>query len=154
MNTAIYAPTGVFSGTGFAIPINDCMKFLADKLGRKFSTPIGRNGMPIAPLPDVNIDPGVQAPVSFGIEAVPVDDVIARQFGVQAGEGILVNRVIEKSPADAAGIHRGDIITAIAGMVITGTENVPKIVSHFRPGDNINVQILREGSIIETVVQL
>ncbi|MBF0494210.1 MAG: trypsin-like peptidase domain-containing protein [Candidatus Omnitrophica bacterium] len=154
MNTAIYAPTGVFSGTGFSIPINNCKDFLTTNLRRNYTVPVDKKGMMTAAMPTVITATGVPVPVRFGIEIMPVNAVIAEQFGLGQTEGVLVNRVLDESPASFAGIMRGDIIKAIAGVVITGKDDVPKIVSHFKAGDNVNVRIFRNGKTDEILVKL
>lgn len=154
INTAIYAPTGVFSGTGFAIPINDCKAFLAENLKRNFSLPVDRRGMLTVPLPAVNPTQGAPVPVRFGMEVMPVNSIIATQFGLPQGQGVLVNRVVDGSPASFAGIQRGDIVTAIAGVPITAKDDVPKITANFKTGDNVNVRIFRNGRTDEILVKL
>lgn len=154
MNTAIYAPTGVFSGTGFAIPINDCKDFLTENLGRSFSLPLDRKGMLAAVLPAVNPAASAPAPVRFGLEVMPVNSVIAGQFNIAEGQGVLVNRVLEGSPASFAGIQRGDIVMAIAGVPITVKDDIGKIIGHFKPGDNVNLRFLRNGRADEVLVKL
>jgi serine protease Do len=154
INTAIYAPTGVFSGTGFAILINDCKGFLAENLGRNFSMPVDRRGMLAVPVPAANPAPGALAPVRFGLEVITVNAVIAAQFGIPQGQGVLVNRVIEDSPASFAGIQRGDIITAIAGAPITAKEDIGKVIGYFKAGDHVNIRLLRNGRTDEVLVKL
>ena len=150
INTAIYAPTGVFNGTGFAIPINDCKIFLTQSLDRNFATPVD----PTAPeLPPTNLMPTAGTPVHFGLEVLPVNEVIARQFGVPK-EGVLVNRVIDEFPASLAGIKRGDIILSIAGYPIQTAEDIRSVITRFHLGDNVNVNILRNGIIDEVFVRL
>ncbi|MBF0521971.1 MAG: trypsin-like peptidase domain-containing protein [Candidatus Omnitrophica bacterium] len=152
INTAIYAPTGVFSGTGFAIPINDCKDFLAQALKRNFSVPVNQKGLLAAALPKTTTDAPV--PIRFGLEVMPINDVIAKQFGISVGQGVLVNRVMDESPARFAGIQRGDIVTAIAGVVIQSADDIRKVVAHFRSGDSVNVHILRNGKTDEILVKL
>lgn len=153
INTAIYAPTGVFSGTGFAIPINDCKDFLSSALRRNFTVPVDRRGM-LAAMPKVTTVDGVPLPIHFGLEVMPINDVIAKQFKIPAGKGVLVNRVIDESPASFAGIKRGDILTAIAGAAIHSAEDIRKVVAHFKTGDNVNVRIQRNGKTDEFLVKL
>src|SRR5262249_6714774 len=92
INSAIYAPTGVFSGIGFAIPINDDKKILKDLIQKGF---VERSWM--------------------GVEIAEVDDVIAQQFGLKSTEGALINQVVNHSPADKTGLKRGDIILEFDG---------------------------------------
>ena len=153
INTAIYAPTGVFNGTGFAIPINDCKLFLTQSLDRNFSTPVVPGGMMPGELPPTNFIPSSATPVQFGLEVLPVNEVIAKQFGIPQ-EGVLVNRVIDELPASLAGIKRGDIIVSIAGYPIQTAEDIRAVIARFHLGDNVDVSVLRNGIIDEIFVRL
>ncbi|MBF0384292.1 MAG: trypsin-like peptidase domain-containing protein [Candidatus Omnitrophica bacterium] len=154
INTAIYAPTGVFSGTGFAIPINDCKDFLGKALKRNFPLPVDRKGMLAAALPTTNPAPGAPLPVRFGLEVMPINEIIARQFKISPWKGVLVNRVLDESPASFAGIQRGDIVVAIAGVPIKSAEDIRNVVAHFKSGDGVNVRILRNGKTDEILVKI
>ncbi|MBF0503619.1 MAG: trypsin-like peptidase domain-containing protein [Candidatus Omnitrophica bacterium] len=154
MNTAIYAPTGVFSGTGFAIPINDCKDFLSRNLGKNYSFPVDQKGLLAAQqfdLPNIKRSP---VPIRFGLEVMPMDSIIAKQFGLRDTQGVLVNRVVHGSPAENAGIQRGDVVLSVAGVLITDKDEIPKVVQNFRAGENVNVRILRNGKEDEILVRL
>jgi len=152
INTAIYAPTGVFNGTGFSIPVNDCRNFLTETLGRNYSVPVDTNTLG-SQLPPTNLVPQAPTPVHFGLEVLPVNEVIAAQLGVPK-EGVLVNRVMDELPASLAGIKRGDIILSMAGFQIQSAEDIRDVVARFHLGDNVNVNILRNGVIDEVYVRL
>ena len=152
INTAIYAPTGVFNGTGFSIPVNDCRNFLSQTLERNYSVPVIPGTMP-GDMPPTNLVPQAPTPVHFGLEVLPVNEVIAKQFGVPM-QGVLVNRVMDELPASLAGIKRGDIILSMAGFPIETAEDIRDVVARFHLGDNVNVNILRNGIIDEVFVRL
>jgi S1-C subfamily serine protease len=154
INTAIYAPTGVFSGTGFAIPINNVKEFLSSALSRNYPLALDRRGMFAAPLGKTNVALGSPLPVRFGIEVIPVNSVIASKFGLREKGGVLINRVFANSSASFAGIQRGDTITSIAGVPINIMNDIPKIVSHFKSGDNVNMRIIRNGKTDEVLIRL
>ncbi len=122
INTAIFAPTGVFSGIGFAIPINNA-KTILDQL----------------------IKQGRVVRGWFGIEIRPVDDVIAREFGLPDKSGVLVNNVVNDSPAAKAGLRRGDVIREFGGKPVSDPRELQALVSDAKPGTKINVNIVREG---------
>ena len=67
---------------------------------------------------------------------------------------MLVNRVMDELPASLAGIKRGDIIISMAGFRIQSAEDIRDVVSRFHLGDNVNVNILRNGVIDEVYVRL
>jgi S1-C subfamily serine protease len=154
ITTAIYAPTGVYSGTGFAIPINQAKEFLSAVLGRNYSLALDRRGMFNAAIGRSKQAAGTPFSVRFGIEVLPLNSVIASQFGLDGRGGVLVNRVIPNSPASLAGVQRGDIITSIAGVPLAGISDIPRIVSHFKRGDNVNLRLLRNGKTDELLIRL
>lgn len=62
--------------------------------------------------------------------------------------GAYVSRVIADSPADKAGIVRGDIITKLAGMEINESNSLSSVIRDREVGDNVEVIINRNGSEI------
>jgi len=124
INTAIYAPTGVFSGIGFAIPINQA-KSILDTLIQKGKVPRGW----------------------LGVEIVPVDEAIANQFGLSKKQGVLINRVLKNTPAEKAGLQRGDIIISakIKNRIvdINSPQELQDFVFSLPPNENIELKIVR-----------
>ncbi len=130
INTAIYAPTGVFSGIGFAIPINDAKSVMKDLIEKGF---VERSWM--------------------GVEVAPIDDVIQQQFGLSSSAGALVNSVVPGAPADKAGIARGDVITKFDGKPVTNVGSLQDAVTSTPPDRTVHVKIIREGANAIAVVE-
>lgn len=126
INTAIYAPTGVFAGVGFAIPANRA-KEIMEQLIRKGRVVRGW----------------------MGVEVLPVDDVLARQFGLPDKEGVLVNGVMPGSPAEKAGLKRGDVIREFNGMKVSSQEALVDAVGRTPPKTAVKVRLIREGKPAE-----
>lgn len=122
VNTAIYAPTGVFSGIGFAIPVNEAKAILKDLIEKGY---VERSWM--------------------GVEIAEVNEVIAQQFGLNVSEGALINQVVPNSPADKAGIKRGDIILEFDGKAITTIQSLQDLVSATPPKKTVKVKLVRGG---------
>ncbi len=59
--------------------------------------------------------------------------------------GIYVNNVEERSAAMAAGLAQGDIITAINGKPTRSTAELQEVITHFSPGDTVNIEYYRDG---------
>jgi serine protease Do len=154
ITTAIYAPTGVFNGTGFVIPINDAKDFLAMNLKRTYSRPVDPKGLLQEPAVIQQGNQTNPLPVRFGIEAINLDPVMARNLGSQNSTGVLSNKIIPGSPAHMAGIQRGDIITSIAGIPIKDIKDIPSVASNFKSGDNVNMRIVRNGRTDELLLRI
>lgn len=120
INTAIYAPTGVFSGVGFAIPVNNA-KQIMDSLIHKGKVVRGW----------------------LGVEVRPVDEALARHFSLPDTDGVLVNNVLPRSPAAIAGIQRGDVIRAVDGKKVAGPQDMQTLVTQKEPNTQVTLQIIR-----------
>jgi S1-C subfamily serine protease len=62
--------------------------------------------------------------------------------------GALVNNVAQGSPAAAAGIQQGDVITAINGQAITSESDLLVALAHAKPGQTVSITVNRNGQII------
>jgi len=62
-----------------------------------------------------------------------------------SGEGVKLGSVMKDSPAEKAGLLKGDIITAFNGKKISNLREYSEILKQHQPGDVIEMTILREG---------
>src|SRR5688572_5442249 len=61
------------------------------------------------------------------------------------GEGVLVNRVVDDSPADRAGIERGDVLVSIDGRSIRSPEHLTRTIRDARVGQSVSLVVARDG---------
>ena len=126
INTAIVSGG---QGIGFAIPIN-VVKDLLPQLKSKGKVVRGWLGVVIQKVtPD-----------------------IAKSFGLKEPEGALVSDVAEGSPAEKAGIKRGDVITTFNGKRIKDMDQLPRLVGNTEIGKKVKVGLLRDGKALEAEV--
>jgi len=109
-------------GIGFAIPINTVMA-VEKELARHGAVRRGWLGVGIQPL----------------------TPELSESFGAKGEKGILVNRVVPRSPADKGGLRGGDIVTAFQGKAVTGVKEFQKWVVVLTPGTPVSLEILRGG---------
>ena len=76
------------------------------------------------------------------------------QRGSQNVQGVTVQSVAEGSPAEEAGIQKGDIITAVNGDKITSASGLSAWTSKSKAGDVLTLSIVRDGENIELKVTL
>lgn len=69
-------------------------------------------------------------------------------FGAPEGSGVLVASVSDGSPAAAAGIRVGDVITAVDGLAVDSTRDLSREIRH-RPGDAVAIELYRDGTARE-----
>ena len=76
------------------------------------------------------------------------------EFGVTAEAGAFVADVVNDSSAQVVGIRPGDVIQELAGVPVTSSEDVARIVRAQQPGDTVDVVIDRGGERVELAVDL
>lgn len=126
INTAILSRTGSYTGYAFAVPV-DIAKKVVDDL----------------------IKYGVVQKALFGGSVVDYDFQNAKKYGLNTNVkkfyGVLLEKLEEKGPADAAGLKPGDIITKINDSETNSTSTFEEELSYRYPGDKITVTYLREN---------
>ncbi len=122
INTAIYSRSGGYMGIGFAIPIN-MARAIANQLIKHGSVTRGYLGIAIQ---DLNSD-------------------LAKSFGLAPDKGVLIAQVTKGSPAQKAGLKRGDVIIAFDGQPVTKVGPFRNRVSLKTPGSRVKIVVLRDG---------
>lgn len=132
-------------GIGFAIPVDTAKELLPE---------LKRTGSVAHPY--------------VGITGLTIDPVIAEQE-VGTKQGVLVQTVYAGSPAARAGLHGGsvesqingnriqlggDVITALDGRTLTSMEELTSAMAERKPGDRVELGILRERKAMRLVVRL
>lgn len=66
------------------------------------------------------------------------------------GEGAMIEHVVPESPADEAGLHRGDVIKELGEKDIDGAEDLVSAVGQHAPGDKVNIDYMHYGRMLKT----
>ncbi len=122
VNSAIISPTGGNVGIGFAIP-SDLAATVIDQLIENGEVRRGYLGIAPAVLTEDLKD------------AMGLDETL---------EGVLINQVLDDTPAQAAGLENGDIILQINGEPVDDPRELTRRVGAFAPGDRVAFRILRD----------
>jgi serine protease Do len=122
INTAIYSRSGMNAGIGFAIPINLALRIAEDLT-----------------------DDGEVSRGYLGILPADIDAETAKLWKLNDESGAIIRTVKKNSPAAKAGLQVGDVILSVSGKKIENASNLPVIVSSYRPGQEITLEIIREG---------
>ena len=83
---------------------------------------------------------------SWGLRIEPVSPEIAQRLPSQASAGVAVVDVYSGSPAEAAGLRRGDIILEIDGRPLDAPATLVRDLEKVKPGDAVRLYIHRPGA--------
>jgi serine protease Do len=128
INTAI-VPGG--QGIGFAIPVN-MAKQIVDQLRE-----------------DGKVTRGY-----LGVVVQPLTEELAQSFGLDRPHGALVSEVVKGSPAERAGLKRGDVILSFDGQLIDEHNALPKLVASTRVGKTARMTVFRDGHELDLKVEV
>lgn len=128
INTLKLSGTGV-EGMGFAIPISSTVDVIEQLI--EFKT--------------------VKRPY-IGISGVPVDEDTAKRYNLP--NGVYVYTVEKNSPAEAAGIQKGDVITKIGDTEVKSVNELNKARNTYKIGDTVSLTVYRDGNTTEFPVTL
>ena len=90
----------------------------------------------------------------LGIEILDIDETIAGQLGLGNNEGVLVNKVIQGSPADDGGIERGDVIVKFNHRSVKDTSFLQNLVADLSAGHRVQVVVVRNGETKSLYVKI
>jgi serine protease Do len=82
----------------------------------------------------------------LGIEPMDIDASMADQMGLSIKSGVLASRVIPGSPAEQAGILRGDILYEYEYRDIKDTDHLEKMIEKSDPGERVKIGIFRQNN--------
>jgi K(+)-stimulated pyrophosphate-energized sodium pump len=87
-----------------------------------------------------------------GITVVDLEPDTAAQLGLSCEGGVLVTAVASGSPAEAAGLERGDAIIAFGNRSVTDVHGLEAILADIEPSDAVRVVFVRRGAKKSTYV--
>ncbi len=128
INSVKVSATGV-EGLGFSIPIDDALPIIKELIEK---------GSIVRPV--------------IGISGINVDEQTARINNIK--KGVYVASVIEGTPAESAGIKKGDIITKIDDTDIESMEKLNEIKNSKKVGDKISLTISRNSKTLKVELSL
>ena len=91
----------------------------------------------------------------LGLRAEPTAPYLQEHYAehIPAGTGLSVISTAEHTPA-AEALRRGDIILSINGKSLSTKTELEELVQHAKPGDVLQLKVLRLGDVIELSITL
>ncbi len=131
INTALFSKSGGSQGIGFAIPAA-----LAEAVMQQL------------------IENGEVVRGWLGIVPQPLTDELVSGINLPTEQGLLVANVIPGSPAQRSGVRRGDILLRIDERAMSTARDALEYVAGLRPGDRVELGIVRRGEQQSIDVQI
>jgi len=146
INSAIISPTGASVGIGFAIPVNTAKRILPELIAK------GHVSYPW-----------------IGASVYPLIPEFAKFLGLKVQRGAMIAQVVQGGPADRAGLRGGDrqvqvgnslipvggdVIVEMNGKEVPGSDELIRMIRDHRPGDKVDLKVLRGGNFVNIKVTL
>nr|WP_320022370.1 Do family serine endopeptidase [uncultured Draconibacterium sp.] len=131
INTAIASRTGSYSGYSFAVPVSIVKKVVNDL--KEF---------------------GEVQRALLGVNIGDVDAEIAEKLNLDKVEGVYIGGVVENGAANEAGIKEKDVIISVDGDKVKTAAELQEKVSQYRPGDNVDIVVIRDNEKKQFTVTL
>jgi serine protease Do len=131
VNTAIFSRSGGYMGIGFAVPSN---------MVRLVMTSLIKEGKVVRGW--------------LGVSIQEVTSELARQFGLKESRGALVSDVLKDTPAERAGLKRGDVILRYDGREVSNASQLRNLVAETPVGRTVRLAVIRDKREREIDVKL
>ena len=122
VNTAIFSKNGRYQGIGFSVPVNMAQIIMKDLIA--------------------------EGKVSRGWLGVGIQDVtaeLAQAFGVKNTKGSLITKVMPSSPAETAGLIKGDIVIRVNQRKVKNSSQLRNYIAEAGAWADVTLEVIREG---------
>ena len=131
VNSAIFSQSGGYQGIGFAVPINMASKIMKDL-----------------------IDKGSVSRGWLGVGIQDVSQDLAQAFKLKNTKGCLITAVMEDTPAQRAGMLKGDVVVRINDKLIQNSNHLRNEIANAGAFTEIDLELIREGKSINIKLKL
>lgn len=131
INTLIFSRAQQSAGIGFSIPSNEAKNALEEL--KKF----GRIPRPW-----------------LGVIGERVTPPLAAYYGLGKKEGVLIFNLVQSSPADSAGLRRGDIVFKVESRAVADLFEVEQELFKRKPGETLTMSVQRGNKQVQIKVKL
>lgn len=128
INTMIYSQTGSYAGYSFAVPSSIVRKVVSD-------------------IREYGVVQRAMLGIQMGEITADWVEKFGKELGIKERGGIYIGEVVEGGAAEAAGIKKGDIMTAINNQAVNTAAEVQETISKYRPNDKVTISVKRDGAV-------
>jgi len=90
----------------------------------------------------------------LGVHLMDVSEERAGELGLKEPYGVEIMSVASGSPAEEAGVRKGDVITRYGGQRVEGQEQLVRLVRETPVGRNVELTVYRGGSAVNLAVEI
>jgi len=138
----------LFNSNGEVVGINTAI--IAGGQGIGFATPVNAAKSILPQLKET----GHVTRGWLGVSVQLVTEELAESFGLKETKGALVAEVVTGSPAEKAGIRRGDIILTFDGREVDAINDLPRLVAATAVGQKVKLTVFRSGKTEELTAEI
>jgi len=131
VNSAMVSRTGGYLGIGFAIPSNMAKAVMKALVSQ-----------------------GTVKRGWLGIYMLDFTPTVAKDLGISYCAGVLVDEVMEGSPAAKAGLKRHDIIVGFNGVEMTSASQLRNVIATTEIGSKVKLNVIRGKEKIEVEAEV
>lgn len=142
------------NAAGEVIGINTATSSSAENVG--FAIPISSVKGMLSQL----VEKGEAARAYVGTYGIEITAEVAKEYNLPVNAGAYLysassySAILKDSPAAKAGLRDKDIITAVNGVKVGAAGSLSSLVGEYKPGDTVQLTVIREGKEIAVNVEL
>lgn len=142
------------NAAGEVIGINTATSATAENMG--FAIPISSVKGMLSQL----IETGKASRAYLGVYSMEITPEAAKEYNLPVDSGAYLysqssySSIVKNSPAAKAGLQNKDIVTAVNGVKVGAAGSLPDLISEYKPGDTVQLTVIREGKEIAVNVTL
>lgn len=81
----------------------------------------------------------------LGVYMQPISKDLRNGLDLKVDNGVLIRGVADGSPAEAAGIEKGDVIVKFDGKDVDSPRDLRELVEDVEPGSSVEIELVRDG---------
>lgn len=137
----------LFNMNGEVVGINTAI--VAQGQGIGFATPIN---MAKEILPQLKTGKVIRG--WLGVMIQDITPELAESFGIAETKGVIIGDVVNDSPAEKAGMKRGDIVKTLNGKPVDNAHALSRSVAALGPESVATLEVLRDGKQLQVKVTI
>ncbi len=122
--------------------------------GRRFATVALATLAVFVLVAAIHVQAGQDADGWLGVMIQNIDEDLRLSENLPSDDGVIITRVIDDSPAEKAGLERGDVILKFDDREARSVRRLTRMIEWARPGEKIDMVILRDGKEMPVVVEI